>query len=1758
MNIRLKRFLAVSLVGAMMLAACGKSDKHPEDTSDTVDTSQNGEGTPTLPQVPSGSDDDLTEPAPKDVYYVKFGSNGDGKSESNPAGSIESVISSINKEEYTADELVVVYIMRSEKEPDDGKWDSDEDSVFLTYPDKAECVHTPIIKYTSHGKDKAYLVFDNKYSQSAEGGDTMNIVGNTVFDNLNIIDPANSQGIFAQGHDLTIRNCNIYGVDKNNGYSFCTWSGTLYAGAKNTGIGMLGSGNTIVIDDATSVSSVALSGDYAKSTTTKGDILLKINGGTLDTLYFDGGTQNITPIFTGNITVVLNDTVVNEYKTNKKPSTSSSKRVTMILNGSSSIVNDSMSEYISESTKYIVKVGNGGKIGVADTAGTFSVSGGKVAYTVSSDGKTIYYGNEQIKLPTGEYKIEFVTNASEIASKVAEPTAPSGNVFIGWKDNGDGTMTPNFSEPVSKEYYVKDGGTGDGRSASRPAGYVRDVVKSINADGLKKGDVAKVYIMERDNVTTLDVGKKNPEESSFTAWSRYGANASGVIDKYSATLLITSYGYDGTDESMAHMAFSGTIGENANLILSGPTIFKNIKMLWPRVVTDRMIYTNGYEASFVNVRWMKTDAEYYPTPTEYHGVEEITKGTITMSASKNHGTGSVLRLETPVDIDNFSITIPGEARNKEIVDTEGHAAIYFDNADIKVTLKWGDTFGTTFKKGFSLVANDYRSITMKGDANNLVTVSGGMQIVNNAGKAFQMLPACVRYDKLWVLNTTDCKLDITDTVGTYSVPDGVLAVAKNNATGITYTSGNGRLTVPDGTYEVYGVAESALASKQSVISFDNTVSDKVYIRGTSVELPMLEDTVLKNFIGWSDGTKTYEVGELYTVPMTSTAALTSTWQPIDGLAYVYVCESGDDANSGADENNTVKTLSKAVELLNRQSGSLKKVIIVGNYKYSGVLPTSSNTIVYSGDGSTASAIELNNDSILLSGNSVFENIKLYSTTATAGKYFNSNGYSLTIGKGVTSTSSKIPLCINAAGSREMNILIESGSIGVLTVNGAAATGKLNIVINGASVDDLKLVGTFTSDVSVAVNDGALGEIIVSAATFSATFQSVINAGINTVIPSGISATRGVWIVEAKAADGCYLALTDTVGKYTVYGGKTAIANDGAGMLYGGNDVISLSAGKYSTEFVYKKDYLYSGNTISVLDDCNIDLSQIIPKNIEGKVFIGWKKNGSAVDKLAAHIKGDVLEAQYIDYNSETDFHISGTEAITDGGKSLAFTIDRLDSFTGLLPTIIESGALMLETDKTWGRDMIYNTEMVREWQWDGETKTIFTPKTYNDYMPEAIVANSFVGISGGQSYKVSVQSIQEKDYYTYYSVKGYIRFTDLNGIERIVYSDYYQTNLYKAALAKIEAEGSTSELEAIKTYVEVTRKELYMQQNYDSRTLLSGYPGLSDTNPNHAMYRLANGLNVREIIIDTGKAERDAVEIVMFADVHLNYINQKDMDLGEVRTLSTYRGRTWNRDGASVNNINLAMEYASFFDKTVVCGDIMDYFSWGCAEISQKLIFDKDDTVIATIGNHEPTETVQPDDASLKGTSKYTLEEHYERLSGFWPNDVLYHSEIICNDDGEEMAILVLMDNHRDVYVQKQYDGLNADIQMAKTKNIPILIFQHKPICTKVNETVKWFYAKGDYSESSHNWSNKFAGSSGSDAMTMNVYNLIVNNADVIAGLFCGDDHNHIYTEVKAKTSDGVDKMIPQHVVSANAFVSKPNAETNGTINGNVMKITIR
>lgn len=314
--------------------------------------------------------------------------------------------------------------------------------------------------------------------------------------------------------------------------------------------------------------------------------------------------------------------------------------------------------------------------------------------------------------------------------------------------------------------------------------------------------------------------------------------------------------------------------------------------------------------------------------------------------------------------------------------------------------------------------------------------------------------------------------------------------------------------------------------------------------------------------------------------------------------------------------------------------------------------------------------------------------------------------------------------------------------------------------------------------------------------------------------------------------------------------------------------------------------------------------------------------------------------------------------------------------------------------------------------------------------------------------------------------------------------------------------------------------------------LLCGYPDTPDKNLNHAMFRLPNGLKVRPIQICGGTPGK-AATVTAFADVHLNFCDETDREEANPSILSTREHRKWMADGAAVPALRNAMDLAADSDQTVLIGDVLDYLSHGAIRLMQKEILDRDPSVCMAIGGHDLIRVMQgkvPDPTSLAS--------RYEVLRAVWPNDLHYHSRYLRNAAGQKKARLVLLDNHTDQYGADLLAPFREDLALCRKEGLPLLLFQHDPIYTNQGETAAadWFYEPGDVSEMPWNLWENGAGGKHSTEETKALYRLIVENGDVIRGIFCGHIHNHCYTEVLASDPMGNPASIPQYIVTANAY----------------------
>ncbi len=313
------------------------------------------------------------------------------------------------------------------------------------------------------------------------------------------------------------------------------------------------------------------------------------------------------------------------------------------------------------------------------------------------------------------------------------------------------------------------------------------------------------------------------------------------------------------------------------------------------------------------------------------------------------------------------------------------------------------------------------------------------------------------------------------------------------------------------------------------------------------------------------------------------------------------------------------------------------------------------------------------------------------------------------------------------------------------------------------------------------------------------------------------------------------------------------------------------------------------------------------------------------------------------------------------------------------------------------------------------------------------------------------------------------------------------------------------------------RKELFALEKTD----VAG----SSADPETWVYKFTDsGITMREVTIDSGKGG-DPVYISQLSDLHFNYCNDDDIVSGSEALISTYFNRKWLADGASVPIAENCLKLADAADQIMLTGDVLDYLSLGAMELMQKHIWDKYPDALACLGNHEATRVVEgtvPDET--------TLESRMQILQDFWPHDIYYTSKVIK----DKVMVIQLENGANSTFWECQIEPFKADLQVAREKGYTVLLFYHIPLTTynPADEAVKPITGE-DVTFNFYKKHHSPFGYEHEDAASREMYDIIVNNADVIKGAFCGHAHYDMNTKIIAKNPDGSPAEIPQYVMAA-------------------------
>lgn len=785
----------------------------------------------------------------------------------------------------------------------------------------------------------------------------------------------------------------------------------------------------------------------------------------------------------------------------------------------------------------------------------------------------------------------------------------------------------------------------------------------------------------------------------------------------------------------------------------------------------------------------------------------------------------------------------------------------------------------------------------------------------------------------------------------------------------------------------------------------------------------------------------------------------------------------------------------------------------------------------------------------------------------------------------------------------------------ITVNNAAA--RVNFTWGSATQVESPKATTFEKNLNFIIKDA-------TAITHTDSLGVVeINGALQVLFPDDIDFADVTSFDGVTAAKALFLKVQDIqknpltlmvdengntiAGKFKVNGEYTAIVADADGNVIktSSNGTLDLTDCSGAYEIRFAESYDNDGTTLTVYENGEIDLSTVEHDNFEGKIFVGWAfEDGTYPAQVDNYKYGDVLYAQYIDYTTE-DFFVETIEIRDDStDTTVAPSLRFVFSENKKLPNVTKRGILTLPVTESAGAELFLNEPIVKQWTWTTDDKSAFTPSQTGATPNNVEVANILEENETEIKYSLCLTDVTKEDYASFYAVRGYIQYNDNNGISYIFYSEQDVSSVYKAAAEADEATLTESEkatFTSIINYVEGERVENYWLANgltkdgkitatTSTQYLDMGCGCFGKDTCTHKAFRIPTSekMFIRDITLNLGIEGFEETQIGFLADSHFDYVDQTDIANKDM-ALSSYRGRTTFRPNQFYYAQRGMMEFSSLFKKTVHGGDTIDYMSNGTLNAMDRLVTKQSvknrnirtvvdantsasaigKSISAVFGNHEPIQLCSSDDKSLKET--LTKDQFHEIISKKWPNDTYYSSEILLDSKGNEQVVMVYIDNSFTAYTRAQYEHFSVDIAYARAKNLPILIFQHRPILTmNPEETASknitgynsaYMFAPQDdkyYNITEVNGKKtytvrsdipevavcaglvaeavdmtSFSGYSGYgvDPMAEDVYNLIRLNADIIKGVFSGHIHANTETQIVGMNPDGTPNnlRIPQH-----------------------------
>ena len=1680
-------------------------------------------------------------------YYVKAYGTGDGSSASSPAPTVAAAIATMkaNGDDVAGNTVNIYLINPTNGVVVDGNNYHNLPSWRDAAGGEAHPTYSAEIIVQPYEGTKVYLAESTKY------GDIHTAIylgGPTVFNNVAIVTVRNSYNAPAMnvnGKDFTWNYSEAHsyyylgtgGLSSAWGVPIVTSYNTTLDGDFTVNVnGYLHYGNVYLGHDQSS---------WAGSITYNGNVTYVLNNNGIGShsqvpgAWVKTGYQNIT--FNKNLNVVVKDvSEIGFSDAGKGLLTVKGGVQYMVAPGE--VVTHSLTDLdcFAEGTKFWTL--NPTKKDVmdlftfTDTAGTYKVVEGKELIATDEEGAQYTSKDGYLVIPEGTYTID------------------------------------EYIPPKTLEYYVINGGTGDGKTKETPAGTVKDVIATINnVDKLEQRDTAIINIMQRDDwdmgANEAVVGKTSGTyKHAMTAFTADG----GAMTAHAATVIIQS---DEDADGVNYLTDTDSLGKYGGFRIGGPTIFRNIKL-----VTTRYNWTylsaQGNDVTLENdVTFGQIDLGYDQNDATWDGLVKDSSGPQGIDITYSDGGAKTYSSDIDLTFNNVISNSIYLSSNWFHVGTYNcDINLTVDNANAAPKLVWGDPHGgatSTLNKNLNINIKNAKSFNNV-DGKSPVKVYGNIQIMNSSGNA--VTGDVTKFDgvtvsgKIWNItnNSGDANaLTFTKTAGTYKVAKGYVAIATNTDTRAKITSENYILNLPEaGNYTIelekepdakdYYVMNGGTGDGRSPETPAGTVAQVIasvnadnLIKGDFANINIMQrsdwNAIPEGQIGKIDGVQTTQPHNMTAWQTTTETfpshAATIILKPYEATTtYLAYC---DQLGKNTDLYLYGPTIFEGVTLVCTRTASSGRGIV-----------TRDKSVTF---GANVSYGYVNCDEY--TGAKLWDGIvSAHTPNVNIGQY-NTSSVNNFVNEFTTTIKGKIGsirLGTDGYGANKLNEdynVVVDGSVSAPTfIFGGSDSRNTTTFKKNVNFTALSAVSiTYSAGAAPVKIEGGLQAIYREGVNVKNSFADV----------STLTVTGGIWEIVDKSDSDNALTFTDTAGTFDVIPGFVAVAtNTVTGEVTASVDgVLTIPAGKY--EVIVCDYYANTGEKLYVYNASEVDVSKLEHNEKEGKLFIGWvdAKTGKAVPQVGYYVYGDILEAKYVDYDEDADF-IAEEDQIRTSDSSLRYIFTQNKALTDKLPKIVEYGALTLPTNTANGGDFFVDKAFVKSWSWDPETKRIFTPESYGTQAVKVVAKNVLEESNEFLKYTLCLTNIEQNKTRTFYGACGYLIFEDLNGLSHVLYTEQMQSSLYKAAAEAPEVE-KTSIHNAIINYSEVDMTNAYWAAN-PITSYKSGVEGCADTNPNHLLY-VQGGITIGNAIINTGVTGTEETDIFFFTDSHFNYTNEEDIASGNTTLLANYRARTWLGSGASGSATNNIMKMAENYKKIVVGGDSVDFVSDGCHNMTRRLIADKsvNGSIKMVLGNHETMETGgNPLDEPY--SNKWTAEEKMAMCQEYWTNDVYYDSEIMKNAQGEDNVMLIYMDNATGKFWERQIAPLTEDLEYARANNVPVLLFMHIPLVTH-NENEKAVYVNGAYGGGTYgtaevnsgtvnyyNYSG-YLGDSKDDANSQAVCNLIRQSSDVVKGVINGHAHEWAYTEIvgidENGNADGT--YIPQYNVY-------------GAHYGGAMKVTVK